>query len=113
MDNMIWKRDGAGWRLFHGRHIVGRVVPDAKYTGMWRVKLPGGLSDLTNLTRARDAARELAIRKIEHRRNAAEMERKAKQNQGALLASASLMHQNGQGLSDIGRDGNRIEEAGK
>jgi hypothetical protein len=32
------------------------VVPDAAHTGMWRVRwLDGRLSDMTNLTRAKDA----------------------------------------------------------
>jgi hypothetical protein len=33
-----------------------KVVPDAAHTGMWRVQwLDGRLSDMTNLTRAKDA----------------------------------------------------------
>jgi hypothetical protein len=33
-----------------------KVVPDATHTGMWRVRWPDGhLSDMTNLTRAKDA----------------------------------------------------------
>lgn len=33
------------------------VVPDAAYPGMWRVQWPDGrLSDMANLTRAKDAA---------------------------------------------------------
>jgi hypothetical protein len=32
------------------------IVPDAKYPGMYRLVLPGGaLSDMVNLTRAKDA----------------------------------------------------------
>jgi hypothetical protein len=32
------------------------LVPDATHTGMWRVRWPDGrLSDMTNLTRAKDA----------------------------------------------------------
>ena len=38
-----------------GRHAA--IVPDGKYAGMWRVKLTdGSLSDMVNLTRAKDAA---------------------------------------------------------
>ena len=29
--------------------------PDAKWPGMWRVRWPDGLSDMVNLTRAKDA----------------------------------------------------------
>ena len=33
-----------------------RIVPDAKHPGMYRVRLPdGSLSDMVNLTRAKDA----------------------------------------------------------
>ena len=33
-----------------------KVVPDAVHPGMWRVRWPDGrLSDITNLTRAKDA----------------------------------------------------------
>ena len=49
-------RHGAEWRLYRDRRVVGRVVPDAKWPGMWRVQLPGGLSEMVNLARARDAA---------------------------------------------------------
>jgi hypothetical protein len=36
------------------------IKPDAKWQSMWRVHLPNGqVSDMTNLTRARDAARSL------------------------------------------------------
>jgi hypothetical protein len=39
------------------------IVPDAKYPGMYRLLLPGGgLSDVVNLTRAKDALRALAER---------------------------------------------------
>jgi hypothetical protein len=33
-----------------------RIVPDAKWPNMYRIRLPGGgLSDMVNLTRAKDA----------------------------------------------------------
>lgn len=36
------------------------ITPDAKWPGMWRIKLPHGqLSDMVNLTRAKDAATSL------------------------------------------------------
>jgi hypothetical protein len=38
-----------------GRALV--ITPDVKWSGMWRIKLPNGsLSDMVNLTRAKDAA---------------------------------------------------------
>jgi hypothetical protein len=92
---MIWKRAGSGWQLFHDRHLVGRVVPDTVHPGMWRVKLPGGLSDLVNLTRAKEAAVLHAFRQIERCRNRAEIEKKTQQNQGPFLRPSSPMRSNG------------------
>ena len=46
-------------QLYLGDKFSGySVVPDAKYPGvMWRVQSPdGSLSDMVNLTRAKDAA---------------------------------------------------------
>jgi hypothetical protein len=41
---------------------VAEIAPDAKWPGMWRVRMADGrLSDMVNLTRARDAAMELAV----------------------------------------------------
>jgi len=35
-----------------------RIVPDAKWPGMYRIRLPeGSLSDMANLTRIKDALR--------------------------------------------------------
>ena len=56
IDPFRWKRHGVEWRLYRDRRVVGSVVPDAKWPGMWRTKLPGGLSDMADLARARDAA---------------------------------------------------------
>jgi hypothetical protein len=49
----IWK----GRQLFLGRKLLATVVPDADWPGMWRVKLPSGrVTDMVNLSRAKDAA---------------------------------------------------------
>ena len=38
------------------RTKTARLIPDAVYPNMWRVRWPDGrLSDMTNLTRANDA----------------------------------------------------------
>jgi hypothetical protein len=38
------------------------VVPDEKHPGMWRVRSPdGGLSDMVNITRAKDAAATMVL----------------------------------------------------
>ena len=51
-----------GSRDLFGRKRVARVVLDGKYPDMWRVQRPdGSLTDMVNLTRAKDAAMALAV----------------------------------------------------
>ena len=46
------------WELYVGRKRTGITVrPDAIYAGMWRIHQAGEVSDMVNLTRAKDAAR--------------------------------------------------------
>jgi hypothetical protein len=53
----VWQRSGADWLLYRDRRIVGRVIPDANWPNMWRVRrADGSTSDMVNLTRAKDAA---------------------------------------------------------
>jgi hypothetical protein len=55
--------------LFIGRRRSLRVVRDKAYPAMWRVELPDGtLTDMVNLTRAKDAALDIA-EGIENRKN--------------------------------------------
>jgi hypothetical protein len=82
-----WRRDGTGWRLFHGRRRFGRVVPDDKHPGMWRsVLATGQLSDMANLSWARNAVLETALRELEfeQRRLAATDPRKCPVNEGVF-----------------------------
>ena len=53
-----------GLALHFGRHTkpLSTVVPDDRWPGMWRIRHHDGiLSDLLNLTRARDAATSIAL----------------------------------------------------
>src|SRR5262245_52127346 len=53
------------WSLYYGRRRtpLARVVPDEKYPTMWRIHWPSGeVSDMVNLTRAKDAATAIALR---------------------------------------------------
>ena len=67
----VWK----GNDLIFKRRIVASVVPDSKYSQMYRVQLPDGrLTDMVNLTRAKDAPRPLALNAlIEGRTEASSM----------------------------------------
>jgi hypothetical protein len=56
-----------GWALncVGRRGAVLHVVHDATYPEMWRIRHPGGqLSDMVNLTRAKDAAMSVAMRAL-------------------------------------------------
>ena len=46
------------WRLKIGNKLTGIVVrPDVRWHGMWRIHSPDGrVSDMVNLSRAKDAA---------------------------------------------------------
>ena len=59
-----WQRDGSSWLLLYGRRRMGRVVPDGQYPGMWRSLRSRGLSDMANLSWAKDAVVGAAIREI-------------------------------------------------
>lgn len=48
---------GFEWKLYIGTRFTGvTVVPDDRWPEMWRVRHEGRLSDIVNLTRAKDAA---------------------------------------------------------
>jgi hypothetical protein len=65
--DLRWYRDGKDWILCAGRRKFGRVVPDAKHPGMWRSLLSDGrLSDMANITWAKHAVYEAAIRELEY-----------------------------------------------
>ena len=63
--DLTWRceRDGSLVLCRTGsRTILARIVADRVYPSMWRVKmLSGKLSDMTNLTRAKDAAMSMAL----------------------------------------------------
>src|SRR5262249_32918324 len=65
--SLTWRRSTKGWRLYASdKRCYGEVVEDAKYPGMWRIPLAGGLSDMANLSWARNSVMEAAVREIEY-----------------------------------------------
>jgi hypothetical protein len=71
--DLTWNKCQEGWAL----HCVGRkepvlhVIPDEKYPSlMWRIRRrpEGTLSDMVNLTRARDGAISVALGVLNGRR---------------------------------------------
>ena len=60
-----WARDGSDWVLLRGRRRMGRVTPDQQYPGMWRSPKSGGrISDMANLSWAKDAVMAEATREL-------------------------------------------------
>jgi hypothetical protein len=69
-DRLNWRKDGVWLLLFHGtdENPLAIVEPDAKYPTLYRIRYPDGhLSDMVNLTRAKDAACCLALRSLNSR----------------------------------------------
>ena len=63
------KWDGLQLRLKSGR-LLATVEPDSKYEGMFRVRLRNGhLTDMVNLSRAKDAAISLVLGELNKPRN--------------------------------------------
>jgi hypothetical protein len=68
--DLTWRRDGTDWVLLHKRRRMGRVVPDNEHPGMYRVALSRSrLSDMANLSWAKDAALAAAVRELEWEAN--------------------------------------------
>ena len=71
---LTWRKTARRWKLYAGNRCFGEVIGDSNTelpqctgeSGMWRVALSGGrVSDYANLTWARSAVVEAAIREIE------------------------------------------------
>jgi hypothetical protein len=63
-----WK----GQELFLGRKRIASVIPDGRYPGMWRVqRSDGSLTDMVNLTSAKEAAMVLALASLNGMQEAA------------------------------------------
>jgi hypothetical protein len=73
----VWANEALTWRgnrllLKEGGPPLAEIVPDPQWSGMWRVRLPDGfLSDMVNITRAKDAARSLALLALNRPKKAA------------------------------------------
>ena len=66
-DRLNWRHADGRLFLYYGnnRNPLLTVERDSDYTGMYRIRFPdGGLSDMANLTRAKDAAVALALKSL-------------------------------------------------
>jgi hypothetical protein len=60
-NELVW--DGLQLRLrTAGGPVMATIVPDANWPGMWRVRSGRRLSDMANLSRAKDAAISIVLR---------------------------------------------------
>jgi hypothetical protein len=60
--DLNWQKDGEAWAVRYRSRVLLQVAPDLTHSGMWRIRHPDGrLSDLVNLSRAKDAATSLAV----------------------------------------------------
>ena len=62
--HLKWTREGDAWILLYRRRRMGRVVPDKDHPGMWRSVKSNGLSDMANLSWAKDAVIAQAVREV-------------------------------------------------
>jgi hypothetical protein len=94
-----WRKDGADWILLAGRRRLGRVLPDRKHCGMWRsIKSRGRLSDIANLSWAKNAVLVAAEREVEWevRQRRATNAPNCAVNGAVFGGSSSPVRQNGQ-----------------
>jgi hypothetical protein len=96
---LTWRRDGADWVLLSGRRRFGRVVPDTAYPQMWRSALSGGrLSDMANLSWAKNAVLVAAEREFEWEAGSATAPPNCPEKRGVLAASAPYTPKTGEGV---------------
>jgi hypothetical protein len=59
--HLVWEGPRLRLQSKRGR-VLATILPDSTWPNMWRVQMPDGhVSDMANLTRARDAAYVLAL----------------------------------------------------
>ena len=75
------------WILLYRRRRMGRVVPDKDHQGMWRSVKSSGLSDMANLSWAKDAVMVQAVREVTY--DAANEPSKCPVNRGSRQQKSS------------------------
>jgi hypothetical protein len=71
--DLTWRktRTGQALYLFNRGKPLATVEPDTKYPGMWRIHMPDGwISDMANLSRAKDGAMLSALSVLNGRQTA-------------------------------------------
>jgi hypothetical protein len=99
--DLTWRREPSGnWILLHKRRRMGRVVPDSKYPGMYRIALSGGrFSDMANLSWAKSLALDAAERDLAY--EAANTPQKPQQKRGSFRSKSSAIRPNQPGAITV------------
>jgi hypothetical protein len=64
---LTWRQEGEVFALYAHRRRFGRVVRDSQYPSMWRSVMPdGSLSDMSNISWAKNAVLIAAERELEY-----------------------------------------------
>jgi hypothetical protein len=65
-DRLSWRRTGNALGLYYGtsKKPLLHVEPDAIWRGIFRIRSGSEISDMVNLTRAKDAALAIALRHL-------------------------------------------------
>ncbi len=68
-DRLLWRRAGKILALHRGKSSepLVHIEPDPNWVGMYRVRSSNGLSDVANLSRAKDAALAFALRGLNYK----------------------------------------------
>jgi predicted amino acid racemase len=68
-NKLNWRKTADGYALHLGRSqkAMLKIVPDKVWPGMWRILHRDCLSDMVNLSRAKDAGFSIALGVLNHR----------------------------------------------
>jgi hypothetical protein len=96
MSARVYSRNELVWRgddLCSGRTVLVSIVWDATWPSMWRVLLDGKISDMTNRTRAKEAALTLLNQRMgqETREPSALVEFPARRVAGTLETASNRL----------------------
>lgn len=60
-NKLNWRKTADGYALDFGQSPMLKIVPDKVWPGMWRILHRDCLSDMVNLSRAKDAGFSIAL----------------------------------------------------
>ena len=60
-NKLNWRKTAGGYALLRSQKAMLKIVPDKVWPGMWRILHRDRLSDMVNLSRAKDAGFSIAL----------------------------------------------------